>query len=72
MKINKGDRFRHFKGHIYEVILLAKDCDDLKDVVVYKNVDTGDIWVRSFDEFTSKVDKNKYPDVKEEYRFTKI
>ena len=72
MNIKKGDKFRHFKGHIYEIITLAKDSEDLKCMVVYKNVDSGDVWVRPYDEFTSKVDKNKYPNVKEEYRFTKI
>ena len=72
MKINKGDKFRHFKGNIYEVIELAKDSEDLKNIVVYKNIETGDVWIRPYDEFISKVDKNKYPNVEEEYRFTKI
>ena len=40
--------------------------------VVYQNIDNNDIWVRPLDEFKSKVDKNKYPEVKQEYRFEYI
>lgn len=72
MEIKKGDKFRHFKGNVYEVITLAKDSSDLKDLVVYQNNITKDVWVRPLDEFLSKVDKVKYPNVKDEYRFTKI
>ena len=38
-------------------------------VVVYENVDTKEVWVRPYDMFNSKVDKEKYPSVKQEYRF---
>ena len=36
-------------------------------MVVYEH--DGDIWVRPYDMFISKVDKVKYPDVEQEYRF---
>ena len=37
-EINIGDVFRHFKGNVYKVIALARDCEDLSEVVVYQNV----------------------------------
>lgn len=71
-KIKKNKLYRHFKGHIYEVLEFAKDSNDLSWVVVYQNVDTKEIWVRNYEEFNSLVDKNKYPDVVQKYRFMEI
>lgn len=70
MEVKVGKKYRHFKGTIYEVIAIAKDSETLKDVVVYKHDDK--IWVRDYDMFVSKVDKNKYPDVVQEYRFEEV
>lgn len=70
--IKIGNRYRHFKGHLYEVISIAKDCEDLKEMVVYRNVETVEDWVREKQEFLSEVDHNKYPDVKQKYRFELI
>lgn len=69
MDVVVGKKYKHFKGHIYEVVALAKDSEDLSLKVVYKNIDNGDFWVRPLSEFISKVDKIKYPDVNQEYRF---
>lgn len=70
MKVEVGHKYRHFKGHIYEVIAIARNCDDLSYQVVYQNInDKNSIWVRSLDEFISKVDKSKYPNVLQENRF---
>ena len=68
-KIKIGGLYKHFKGHVYEVIGIARDTETLKDMVVYKNVDTGELWIRGVDEFLSLVDKVKYPNVLQEYRF---
>ena len=71
--------YRHFKGHIYKVIAIAYDSEnyDEKDssksrMVVYKNIDTGEIWVRPYDMFNSLVDKDKYPDIEQNYRFEEV
>ncbi len=69
MEIVIGDKYRHFKGHIYKVLCLAKDSEDLSIKVVYQNIENEDIWVRPISEFQGKVDKNKYPNVQQEYRF---
>ncbi len=71
-EVKVGGIYKHFKGHIYCVIGIAKDSETLLDMVVYKNMDNGDMWIRSKSDFLSFVDKNKYPDVEQEYRFELI
>ena len=61
--------YKHFKGHIYKVIGIAKDSETLEEKVVYQNIDTLELWIRDKQDFLSEVDKNKYPDVEQEYRF---
>ena len=70
--IEIGKIYRHFKGHIYKVINIALDSEDLSKLVVYKNIDDGKVWVRDYNMFNSKVDKEKYPEVKQEYRFESV
>ncbi len=69
MDVVVGQKYKHFKGMIVKVIAIAKDSEDLSLKVVYKHIDGDDVWVRPLSEFISKVDKVKYPDVEQEYRF---
>lgn len=65
-----GGVYRHFKGHVYKVIAVGRDADNLSEKVVYQNIENeNDIWIRDKNEFLSKVDKEKYPDVTQEFRF---
>lgn len=66
-EVKEGQIYKHFKGNKIKVLHLAKSVDDLRKLVVYSH--DGDIWVRDLDEFLSKVDKAKYPEVEQEYRF---
>ena len=61
--------YRHFKGHVYRVIGVGKDADNLEEKVVYQNVDNDEIWIRNKEEFLSLVDKKKYSKVKQKHRF---
>lgn len=70
--IKKGEKYKHFKGMIVEILEIAKDSETLEDMVVYKHTDTNEVWVRPLSMFLSKVDTEKYPDVKQEYRFEKV
>lgn len=70
--VEVGSTYRHFKGGVYQVICIAKDSETLEDMVVYENVENHKIWVRSYENFTSKVDLHKYPNEKQEYRFMKV
>lgn len=72
MEVVVGGIYKHFKGCKVEVIALAKHSETLEDMVVYKHLDTLEFWVRPYNLFASKVDKEKYPDVLQEYRFELI
>lgn len=69
-EITKGKKYRHFKGDIITVICLAKDSETLKEQVVYEH--NNQIWVRDKEMFLSRVDKEKYPNIKLTYRFEEI
>ena len=71
-KVKVGNKYRHFKGKDVLVLYLAKDSETMEDLVVYKHIDDDVIWVRKMDMFLSKVDKEKYPDIKQEYRFEEV
>ena len=62
--------YRHFKGNMYKVIGIANDSETLEKIVVYVSMkDESTLWTRPLNMFLSEVDKNKYPDVKQKYRF---
>ena len=65
--------YKHFKGTIYEVIGIATHSETQEQLVIYRQIsDKNKLWARPLEMFTSKVDKNKYPNVKQEYRFEPI
>lgn len=72
MKVEVGKTYRHFKGNKVIVLNIGKDSETLEDLVIYKHVDDDQIWVRPYKMFVSKVDKEKYPYVLQEYRFERI
>ena len=62
--------YRHFKDKYYIVEDVAFDSETQEQMVVYRQLyGEGSLWVRPLDMFLSKVDKEKYPDVEQEYRF---
>lgn len=65
----KGEIYRHFKGNLYEIIIIARDSESLEEKVVYKEVDGDSAYVRSLPMFVSLVDKEKYPNAGQEFRF---
>ena len=66
---NKGEIYKHFKGNLYEIIAIAKHTETMEDMVVYREVDGEKTYARPLEMFISKVDKEKYPDVLQVYRF---
>lgn len=70
MNVLKGQKYRHFKGDVMEIIEVAKHTETLEELVIYKH--NNDIWARPYSMFVSKVDKDKYPNVTQEYRFELI
>lgn len=62
--------YKHFKGDSYLVEDIATDSETKEKVVIYRRLyGDGDLWVRPIEMFLSEVDHNKYPDVKQKYRF---
>ena len=62
--------YRHFKGDSYLVEDIAYDSETKEKMVVYRKLyGDGSLWVRPLEMFLSEVDHNKYPDVKQKYRF---
>ncbi len=65
-----GKIYRHFKGQEYKVLCIATDSETNEEVVVYEALYGKHlIWTRPYNMFNSLVDKEKYPEVKQEYRF---
>jgi len=70
MRLKPGDIVRHFKGNEYEILCIALDSETQEELVVYRALyGEGRIWVRKKDMFLSPVDREKYPDARQAYRF---
>lgn len=68
-----GEFYRHFKGKLYQIVTVAKDCNSLQPLVVYQALyEPYQCWVSEMKEFLSPVDKQKYPDVKQEHSFERV
>ena len=62
--------YRHFKGDHYLLVDVAKHSETGEDYVVYRKLyDDGGLWIRPLQMFQEEVDHEKYPDVKQKYRF---
>lgn len=62
--------YKHFKGNYYIVIDVALDSETNNEVVVYRALyGTRSLYVRNKDMFLSEVDKDKYPNISQKYRF---
>ena len=62
--------YKHFKGDYYLVEDIAKDSETKEEIVVYRRLYVdGGLWVRPKEMFLSEVDHEKYPNVKQKYRF---
>lgn len=69
-KIKIHGIYKHFKGDYYLVEDIAKNSETEEDYVIYRKLyGEGELWIRPLSMFLEKVDREKYPDVEQEYRF---
>ena len=67
-EIRIGRVYRHFKGDYYLVEGVANETG--KPFVIYRKLyGDGGLWLRPLEMFLSRVDREKYPDAPQEYRF---
>lgn len=77
-EIKPNTVYRHFKGSLAFVITIVKHSETGEDMVIYCCVDNNNtnhkdgIYARPLDMFLSEVDHEKYPDIKQKYRFEEI
>ncbi len=70
MEVKIKGVYKHFKGDYYIVEGIATHSETKEKYVVYRALyGNNELYIRPFDMFTSKVDKNKYPNVEQKYRF---
>ena len=68
-----GEIYRHFKGNNYEIVSIATGSEDGESQVVYKALyPPFTVYVRPLEMFMESVNKQKYPNAMQEYRFEKI
>ena len=70
MEVIRNRVYKHFKGDYYLVLDIVIHSETKEEMVLYQQLyGDGKKYVRPKEMFISKVDKEKYPNVSQEYRF---
>lgn len=82
-RLEEGMVVQHFKRetiqdtdsaqYLYLILAFAKHTETEEKLVIYQSLEDGDkICARPYDMFMGKVDTEKYPNIKQKYRFEEV
>ncbi len=69
-ELKTGGTYRHFKGNLYRVEGEATHSETGEKYVVYRALyGTEELYIRPKEMFLSEIDREKYPEIRQRYRF---